>query len=344
LCQPSAPGLLVRRALRPRTGVRDCVALPPAILCHDVVKLYRTRRALDGISFEVHPGEIVALLGPNGAGKSTTLSILATLLEPTSGRVEVAGHVLPGEARGARRALGLVPQRVAVYPTLTARENLQYFATLQGLTRSTAPDAIARVLRLVGLESRADEPTLQFSGGMSRRLNLACGILHEPRVVLLDEPTVAVDPQAREHIYALERSLVASGAAILHSTHLMEEAERLCDRVILVDAGRVIASGTPAELVARLHLCPRLTLRTARSLPSSWPGPTARARALSNVDSEVVLELEDAAIVPALIDRARADGGEILDVALRRPDLSDVFFRLTGHGLRDGEQAAGDDE
>jgi ABC-2 type transport system ATP-binding protein len=318
--------------------------LRPAILCHDVVKLYRARRALDGVSFEVHPGEIVALLGPNGAGKSTTLSILATLLEPTSGDVEVGGHRLPGEARGARQVLGLVPQRVAVYPTLTARENLQYFAALQGLTRRTAPDAIERVLRLVGLEGRADEPTLQFSGGMSRRLNLACGILHEPRVVLLDEPTVAVDPQARERIYELERALAASGAAILHSTHLMEEAERLCDRVVLVDAGRVIASGTPAELVARLGLCPRLTLRTTRALPGGWPGPTARARALSNDDGEVVLELEDVAIVPALLDRARADGGEIQDVSLRRPDLADVFFRLTGHGLRDGEQPAEDEE
>jgi len=316
----------------------------PAILCHDVVKLYRARRALDGVSFEVHPGEIVALLGPNGAGKSTTLSILATLLAPTSGHVEVGGHRLPGEARRVRRVLGLVPQRVAVYPTLTARENLHYFAALQGLDRRSAPAAIERVLGLVGLDARADEPTLQFSGGMSRRLNLACGILHEPQVILLDEPTVAVDPQARERIYELERGLAAAGAAILHSTHLMEEAERLCDRVVLVDAGRVIASGTSAELVARLGLRPRLTLRTVRPLPSGWPGPTARARLLANEDGEVVLELDDAAIVPALLDRARADGGEIVDVALRRPDISDVFFRLTGHGLRDGEQSAEEDE
>src|SRR5690606_9705026 len=177
--------------------------------------------------------------GPNGAGKSTTLSILATLLAQTSGRVEVAGHALPGHASQVRRVLGLVPQRIAIYPTLTARENLQYFAALQGLDRRRAGDAIARVLAMVGLDARADEPTLQFSGGMSRRLNLACGILHEPRVILLDEPTVAVDPQARERIYALERQLAAGGAAILHSTHLMEEAERLCDRVVLVDAGRV---------------------------------------------------------------------------------------------------------
>jgi ABC-2 type transport system ATP-binding protein len=315
--------------------------LTPAILCRDVVKLYRSRRALDGISFEVHPGEIVALLGPNGAGKSTTLSILATLLEPTSGHVEVAGHRFPGEAARVRSMLGLVPQRIAIYPTLTARENLEYFAALQGLDGASAPAAITRVLAMVGLDGRADEPTLQFSGGMSRRLNLACGILHEPRVILLDEPTVAVDPQARERIYALERQLAAGGAAILHSTHLMEEAERLCDRVVLVDAGRVIASGTPAELVAKLGLGPRLTLRTTRPLPAGWPGSSTgpRVRVVPGDGERTVLELDDAAIVPALLDRARADGGEILDVALRHPDLADVFFRLTGHALREGEQA-----
>ena len=309
----------------------------PAILCRDVVKLYRTRRALDGVSFEVAPGEIVALLGPNGAGKSTTLSILATLLEQTSGHVEVAGHALPAGARLARRTLGLVPQRVAVYPQLTARENLAYFAPLQGLDRRAAGAAIARALALVGLESRADEPVAAFSGGMARRLNFACGVLHGPRVVLLDEPTVGVDPQAREHLYELERSLAADGAAILHSTHLMEEAQRLCDRVILLDGGRVIASGTPTELVANLGLRPLLTLQTERPLPAGWPGAAARARATSAPAGRVGLEIDEVGIVPALLDRARADGGEILDVALHRPDLADVFFHLTGHQLRDGD-------
>ncbi len=310
-----------------------------AIVCRDVVKVYRTRRALDGVSFEVSPGEIVALLGPNGAGKSTTLSIIATLLEQTSGHVEVAGHALPAGARLARRALGLVPQRVAVYPALTARENLAYFAPLQGLDHRTARAAIARVLALVGLESRADEPVVDYSGGMARRLNLACGILHEPRVMLLDEPTAGVDPQAREHIYALERALAAGGAAILHSTHMMEEAQRLCDRVILLDGGRLIESGTPAELVARLGIRPQLTLRTERPLPGGWPGAGARARAISATADRVVLDVEEVAIVPALLDRARTDGGEILDVALHRPDLADVFFRLTGHELRDEDLA-----
>jgi ABC-2 type transport system ATP-binding protein len=289
------------------------------------------------VSFEVAPGEIVALLGPNGAGKSTMLSIIATLLEQTSGHVEVVGHALPKGARLARRSLGLVPQRVAVYPALTARENLAYFAPLQGLDRQAAPAAIARVLALVGLESRADEPVAAYSGGMARRLNFACGILHGPRVVLLDEPTVGVDPQARERIYELERSLAADGAAILHSTHLMEEAQRLCDRVILLDGGRVIASGTAAELVTRLGLRPLLTLHTERPLPAGWPGGVARARATSVTAERIVVEVDEVGIVPALLDRARADGGEILDVALHRPDLADVFFHLTGHELRDGD-------
>jgi len=310
-----------------------------AILCQDVVKVYRTRRALDGVSFAVAPGEIVALLGPNGAGKSTTLSIIATLLEQTAGHVEVAGHALPAAARLARRSLGLVPQRVAVYPTLTARENLAYFAPLQGLDRRAAPAAIARALALVGLEGRADEPVAEYSGGMARRLNLACGILHEPSVVLLDEPTVGVDPQARERIYELERSLAAAGSAILHSTHLMEEAQRLCDRVILLDGGRVIASGTPRELVVQLGLRLALTLHTERPLPAGWPGPGTRARATSAAGRSIVLEVDEVGIVPALLNRARADGGEILDVVLHRPNLADVFFHLTGHELRDREPA-----
>jgi len=300
---------------------------------------YGDLRVIAGVTLTVGQGEIVALLGPNGAGKSTTLSIIATLLKQTAGHVEVAGHALPAAARLARRSLGLVPQRVAVYPTLTARENLAYFAPLQGLDRRAATAAIARALALVGLEGRADEPVAEYSGGMARRLNFACGILHRPSVVLLDEPTVGVDPQARERIYELERSLAAAGSAILHSTHLMEEAQRLCDRVILLDGGRVIASGTPGELVVQLGLRPALTLHTERPLPVGWPGPGKRARATSAAGRSIVLEIDEAGIVPALLDRARADGGEILDVALHRPNLADVFFHLTGHELRDRDAA-----
>jgi len=318
------------------------------IVCRDVVKRFGARSALDRASFAVRAGEIVALLGPNGAGKSTALSILATLLAPTSGEVAVAGCALPREARRARRHLGLVPQQVAVYPALSARENLEYFAALQGLAGDGARSAVGRALALVELADRADEPVARFSGGMARRLNLACGIVHRPLVVLLDEPTVGVDPQARERIYELERALAAEGAAVLHSTHLMEEAERLADRVVLLDRGRVIADGTTRELVERARLRPRLVLRTARPLPGGWadgvpgvvadvePAPAAEPGATS--ERSAVLTIDSTASVPAILERARAAGGEIDDVALHRPDLADVFFHLTGRALRDDDR------
>src|SRR4051812_47187201 len=200
-----------------------------ALLAVDAItKRYGSRDALRGVTFAVHPGEIVGLLGPNGAGKSTTISILASLLRPDSGTVAVAGHPLPRAARAAKREIGFVPQHVALYPTLTARENAGFFARMHGLRGNTARDAATQALRLVALDGRADDVVETFSGGMRRRLNLACGILHAPHVILLDEPTVGVDPQSRERIYEAVTALARGGAAVLYSTHYMEEAERLC--------------------------------------------------------------------------------------------------------------------
>jgi linearmycin/streptolysin S transport system ATP-binding protein len=250
-----------------------------AISLEGVVKRFGTRTALAGVSFEVGAGEVVALLGPNGAGKSTTLSILATLLRPDAGQVRVAGAELPRQARLARQRVGLVPQREALYPSLSARENLTFFARMQGLGAVAAGRAAAELLARVGLEGRAEEPIERFSGGMRRRLNLACGIVHRPSVLLLDEPTAGVDPQSREHIFELLGELAAAGAAVLHSTHVMEEAERLCDRAVLLDDGRLVAAGTIEELVAR--------------------APVRE------------------------------------ETRVHRADLADVFFHLTGRGLRD---------
>src|SRR5205809_2672572 len=207
----------------------------PPILVDGLRKSYGAQLALGGVSFEVAAGEIVGLLGPNGAGKSTTLGILATLLRFDAGRVAVACHALPAGAARARRALGLVPQQVALYPTLGARENLRFFACALGLGRAEAARSAAAALDLVGLSARAEEPVARLSGGMRRRLNLACGILHGPRVVLLDEPVVGVDPQSRERIFAAVEGLARSSAAVLYSTHQMEEATRLCARVVLLD-------------------------------------------------------------------------------------------------------------
>jgi ABC-2 type transport system ATP-binding protein len=307
----------------------------PAIAVEGVFKRYGARPALAGVSFTVAPGEIVGLLGPNGAGKSTTLAILATLLAADAGAVVVADRRLPAEAAAVRRLIGFVPQREALYPPLSARENLGFFARMQGLRGTAAARAIADALALVGLERRADEPVARLSGGMRRRLNLACGILHRPQVILLDEPTVGVDPQSRERIFEAVAGLAARGAAVLYSTHYMEEAERLCRRVVLLDEGRVLAAGTPAELVANAGMAPRLELRTARPLPPAWLDGVRGARPLASRDGATAVALADTALAPAVLDAAARAGGSVLAFTLHRPNLADVFFSLTGRALRD---------
>ncbi|HYR96467.1 MAG TPA: ABC transporter ATP-binding protein [Candidatus Binatus sp.] len=245
----------------------------------------------------------------------------------------VAGHPLPRGAREARRALGLVPQQVALYPTLTARENVRFFARMARLKDVEAAES----LDMVGLSARGDEPVSRLSGGMRRRLNLACGILHRPRVLLLDEPVVGVDPQSRERIFDAVTRLAREGAAILYSTHQMEEAERLCARVVLLDAGRVVAAGTPAALVAGAGMSPVVRLRTARALAPGWLGGVAGARLADDGGEDIVVAVADATAVPAVIAAALRAGGDVLALALVRPTLADAFFALTGRALRDDD-------
>src|SRR5262249_35693578 len=291
-------------------------AVTPAVVVEALTRRYGTRVALAGIDFTVAPGEIVGLLGPNGAGKSTPLSILATLLRPDSGRVVLGGHELPSDAAAARHLLGLVPQREAFYPTLTARENLVFFGRMQGLSGPALGEAIGRGLEMVGLTRRADEPVGMLSGGMRRRLNLACGILHRPRIVLLDEPTVGVDPQSREHLFDAIVGLARDGAAIVYSTHHMEEAERLCARVVLLAAGRVMASGTPAALVSDAGMLPRLELRTARPLAAGWLTGLPGVGATTANGAHHLVELHALTAAPAVIAAAAAAGGEVQTLAL----------------------------
>jgi ABC-2 type transport system ATP-binding protein len=312
----------------------------PLIDARGLTKRYGEREALGGVSFSVAAGEIVGLLGPNGAGKSTTLSIIATLLAPDSGSVTVGGHPTSTDGRAARRLLGFVPQREALYPPLSARENLLFFGAMQGLSRREAVRRTYAVLELVALEARADEPISQFSVGMRRRLNLACGIVHEPRVILLDEPTVGVDPQSRERIFEGTLGLKRAGAAIVYSTHYMDEAERLCDRVVLLDLGRVVATGTPAELIAAARLKPRVVLRTSAVPAAGWERAVDGARILSADGTRITVEVDDRAAVPALLVAALRAGGEVAELELRQPNLADVFFAETGRALRDEAEAA----
>jgi ABC-2 type transport system ATP-binding protein len=323
---------------RPRRVSIWPARVTPIIAVDGLVKRYGAHTALAGVSFAVAPGEILGLLGPNGAGKSTTLGVLATLLRFDAGTVAVAGHALPREAAAARRVLGLVPQQIALYPTLSARENLRFFARALALRGTDADGAIVGALDVVGLSTRDDEPVARLSGGMRRRLNLACGIVHRPAVVLLDEPVVGVDPQSRERIFEAIDALAGAGAAVLYSTHQMEEAERLCRRVLLLDHGRVVATDTPGAIVARAGMAPRLRLRTAHPLPRGWSAGIAAAHVTESDGSEATVTLDDPAAVPAVLAAALRAGGEVLEMALHRPTLADAFLALTGRALRDEER------
>lgn len=214
-----------------------------------VRKSYGSREALRGLDLELHPGEILALLGPNGAGKSTTMGVLAGLVEADSGDVTLFGGLRPSDP-AARARVGIAPQDLALYGRLTAEENLRFFAQIAGLRGGTVDARVEDCLRLAGLLDRRADRVEGFSGGMARRLNLACAVAHEPELLLLDEPTVGVDPQSRAHLLASLAALRAEGRAIVYSTHYMEEVERLCDRIAIVDHGVVLATGTLDELVA----------------------------------------------------------------------------------------------
>ena len=291
--------------------------------------------ALDGASFELQQGELLALLGPNGAGKTTLIRAITGRVRLDSGEIKLFGQILDG--RHTPREIGIVPQDVSIYPLMTARENLQAFGSLQGLSGTDLDKQIDWALDRTGLGDRAAEPIKQYSGGMRRRLNIACGILHRPRVLLLDEPTVGVDPQSRDRIYEVLAELRDTGVSLLLTTHHLEEAEARCSRTVIIDHGRVIASGTLAELVDRTVGRHRLvTLRVDAPLPArdvslnpALDTDSADPRIVRARMSDVALEL------PPLLDRIRSAGRAVEDVDVRGPSLQAVFIHLTGRELRE---------
>jgi len=308
----------------------------PILEVSDVVKRYGTRRALDRLHFTVRSGEVVGLLGPNGAGKTTALSILATVLAPDSGRVAIDGRS-PHEDRRVRRHIGLVPQSLALYPTLSPAQNVAYFGRMQGLSRSEAVSATAEALDAVGLTERAHDATRTLSGGMQRRVNLACGIVHRPRILLLDEPTVGVDVESREHMLNLVDRLRNAGAAIVYSTHYMEEAERLCERVLLIDRGTLVADDTVENLIARAGTRPRMEI-TCRGRPAETTYATidgVREIPGAHGEGRLTLEMESLALVTVVLERLRMAGVIVLDFSLHSPNLADAFLALTGRRLRE---------
>jgi ABC-2 type transport system ATP-binding protein len=296
----------------------------------DARKSYGSVEALRGVSLELREGELLALLGPNGAGKTTLVRALAGRVRLDGGQIELFGRAVASSA--GREQVGIVPQEIALYPLLTARENLAAFGSLNGLRGAELRERLAWALEWTGLAERAREPVRRFSGGMKRRLNIACGVLHRPRVILLDEPTVGVDPQSRERIYDMLARLREAGASLLLTTHQLEEAEARCERIVILDHGRVIESGTLAELVARTVGGQRsVTLRLDRAparpiagLDAGADGPMVRTQV-----ADVAAEL------PALIRRVEDAGCRVEDVEVRHASLQSVFIHLTGRELRE---------
>jgi ABC-2 type transport system ATP-binding protein len=300
-------------------------------------KSYGARLVLDGVSLSVNAGEVVGLLGPNGAGKTTTLSLLATLIEPDAGTVRIAGAIPSPKHYALRRRLGFVPQAIALYPSLSGFRNLELFARLHGIARREAQIESMRALEEVGLAERAHDPVAVLSGGMQRRLNLACGLVHRPDLLLLDEPTVGVDPQSREQILETVRRTAASGAAVVYSTHYMEEVERICGRALLIDRGKAVAAGTITELIALGGCHPLMELTFQDAVPPAWCDGVAGITqiAVPGANGKVALQLESFALVSPVLDRARAAGARVLEFSVHSPNLSDAFIALTGHTLRD---------
>ena len=277
------------------------------IRVENLSKSYGSVKAVDGISFEVREGEIYGLLGPNGAGKTTTLSMISGLLEPDNGRILFKGVDLADDPLGVKRKLGVVPQEVALYEHLSARENLAFFARLYGLDGKAQAEALDRGLELAGLMHRADDRVKTYSGGMKRRLNIAVALLHSPELVILDEPTVGIDPQSRNRIYEMVDGLREAGTAMIYTSHQLGEVERLCDRIVILDRGVKVAEGTLAELQRHERVRGRgeVTLRFANPVE-------ARQAAELLARNDVEARVEEMG-----------------------PNLEEIFLDLTGHALRD---------
>jgi ABC-2 type transport system ATP-binding protein len=315
----------------------SAVSAPSAVAALPVqvtglAKRFGSLTALEGVSLRLESGQCLGLLGPNGAGKSTLIRAIVGRVLPDSGQVRIFGA--EASTAAARQALGWIPQELAIYPRLTCRENLVSFGKYQGLSGARLSEQVAWCLQWAALEERAGDPAGKLSGGMKRRLNMAAGIIHKPRLVLMDEPTVGVDPQSRNRIFEMIEALRAGGMSILYTTHYMEEAERLCDRIAIIDHGRIIAEGTSEELVRNAFgTRSEVTARFSGNPEEIAAWVEQRGGSMSEGTAQFAVT-RPTEIAP-LLDEASTRGIGIEDVSLRRPNLESVFLHLTGRELRD---------
>ncbi|HTI70588.1 MAG TPA: ABC transporter ATP-binding protein [Candidatus Limnocylindria bacterium] len=312
---------------------------PPLLAARQLVKKFGARTAVDGVSFTLERGGCTGLLGPNGAGKTTTLSMIAGLVQADSGEVLLDGKPLTGETDPRKKLLGLVPQELALYEELSAGENLSFFGGLYGWTGNRLAESAKSALAFVGLEDRAKDKVKTYSGGMKRRLNLAVALMHDPEILLLDEPTVGVDPQSRNAIFDNIEALRRQGKTILYTTHYMEEVERLCDRIIIIDHGHVIADDTRSGLKQRSTGAHPLKVELATEPDAATvshlrglPGVTG----VEIVGVTLTLQLAELNHAGAILESLSIRRYAIMDVTAQRPSLEHIFLQLTGRSLRDG--------
>ena len=308
----------------------------PIVEVIDIHKRYGETTALDGVSFSVEEGEIFGLLGPNGAGKTTLLSIMACLLAPTSGSLRLFGRAADPHDRSLRHLLGIVPQELALYGELTARENLVFFGGLYGLGEAALRQRTEAVLAAMGLTERADDRVETFSGGMQRRLNLGVALVHQPRLVLLDEPTIGVDPQSRHHIFEEIRRLNRAGVTIIYTSHYMEEVQALCRRIGIIDHGALIACDTLSSLLQKLRGVIRFQVSTISDSLRARLDTLPDARLADGDGPRLTLECRDVSgTLLRLVAVLKEAETELTSIEISEPNLERVFLFLTGKSLRD---------
>ena len=309
-----------------------------AIEVQNLHKAFGERQAVQGVNFTVEKGEIFSLLGPNGAGKTTTLSMLSCLLRPDQGDAFVMGHSILTDQLGVKASLGVVPQEIALYEDMSARENLNFWGKMYGLRGAALRKRVDEVLELIGLTDRAREYIKKYSGGMKRRVNIGVALLHQPRVIYMDEPTVGIDPQSRRNILDSVVALKGQGVTVLYTTHYMEEAQELSDHIAIMDNGKMIASGTNADLVKIVGEMDRISVTInaeSTRVIEAWQAVHGVSRVTADDGTITILADDSNRVLPRLFETAAAKAVRITSVDIQEPNLEAVFLHLTGKALRD---------